>query len=146
MCVTYKYQNKLNEQKVLFWNVYRVSKSVNMWFYTVFIKVFAHYVHLLRRGECTTGSVRAGLVCNDSSPRSLWEWLVVVELWGTWRHAEQPPTDGPPHDTHTSDALNPITTATWHNRDKQRTTTENKTKQKKKRQPPCHKTRHSVNQ
>lgn len=68
----------------------------------------------LRRGEWTTGSEWAGLLCADSSPRNLWEWLVAEELWGTGRHAEQPPTDAPPHDTHTSDALNRITRGTRH--------------------------------
>lgn len=90
----------------------------------------------LRRGEWTTGSEWAGLVCIDSSPRYLWEWLVAEELWGTGRHAEQPPTDAPPHDTHISDALNRITMGTRHDHNKQN--------ERQQQHPRCHKTSSST--
>lgn len=91
----------------------------------------------LRRGEWTTGSEWAGPVCIDSSPRSMWEWLVAKELWGTGRHAEQPPTDAPPHDTHISDALNSITMGTRHDHNKQN-------EQQQQQHPLCHKTSSST--
>lgn len=89
----------------------------------------------LLRGEWTTGAERAGLVCMDSSPRYLLEQLIAEELWGTGRHAEQPPTDAPPHDTHISDALKRITKGTRHDHNKQ---------DEQQQHPRCHKTSSST--
>lgn len=91
----------------------------------------------LRRGEWTTGSEWAGLLWVDSSPLNLWEWLVVEELWVTGRHAEQPPTGAPPHETHTPDALQRIAKGAKIQPPQTERTTTTTTNNK---HSPCHKT------